>query len=242
MSEYIRRSINALPARVSATQAISDELRTAIVDGRLSPGEALRQETIARHFKVSHIPVREALRQLESEGWVRIEQNKGATVTHLDAGEAREIYEMRAVLECHALRLAIPAHDAPSLKAARSKLLTASREREANLYVQRNEEFHIALLAPAARPHILVEIEQLHRRGERYLRLKYLQPSLKHESDREHLALLDACEKRDVRRATTIMSKHLLGTGELLGQHLDDLRAARPPQSKKKSLPRKSSR
>ena len=196
--------------RVSATQAISDELRDAIVDGRFSPGEALRQETLARHFQVSHIPVREALRQLESEGWVRIARNKGATVTELDANEAREIYEMRAVLECHLLRLAIPAHDAPSLKFARAKLLAASRERDANQYMRR---------------HTQQEIEHLHRRSERYLRLKYLQPKLKHESDREHLALLDACEKRDVRAATTVMSRHLLETGELLARNLDAWRA-----------------
>ena len=229
MSAANRRLTNPLQNRVSTTQAISAELRTAIVDGRLAPGQALRQETLAQHFNVSHIPIREALRQLESEGWVQIEQNKGATVSPLDAGEAREIYEMRAVLECHLLRLAIPAHDAGSLKAARSKLLTASRERDPNLYVQRNEEFHIALLSPAPRPHTLAEIELLHRRSERYLRLKYLQPNLKHESDREHLALLDACERRDVRGAVKIMSQHLLGTGELLGQHLDDLRKAKPP-------------
>ena len=229
MSIANRRLTNPLHNRQSTPQAISSELRTAIVEGRLSPGQALRQEMLAQHFNVSHIPVREALRQLASEGWVQIEQNKGATVSHLDAGEAREIYEMRAVLECHLLRLAIPSHDASSLKAARSRLLIASRERDTNLYVQRNEEFHIALLAAAPRPHTLAEIEQLHRRSERYLRLKYLQPKLKHESDREHLALLDACEKRDVRGAVKIMSHHLLGTGALLGQHLDELRNAKLP-------------
>ena len=155
MSIANRRLTNPLQNRISTTQAISAELRTAIVDGRLAPGQALRQETLAQHFNVSHIPIREALRQLESEGWVQIEQNKGATVSPLDAGEAREIYEMRAVLECHLLRLAIPAHDAGSLKAARAKLLTASRERDPNLYVRRNEEFHVALLSPAPRPHTL---------------------------------------------------------------------------------------
>ncbi len=233
MNEYIRQSVKPLPARVSATRAISDELRAAIVEGRLSPGAALRQDTIARHFKVSHIPVREALRQLESEGWVQIQQNKGATVSELDANEAREIYEMRAVLECHLLRVAIPAHDAASLKAARAKLLAASRERNADLYMQRNEEFHLALLAPASRPHTLVEIEHLHRRSERYLRLKYLQPRLKHDSDREHMALLECCEKLDVRRANTIMSQHLLGTGELLARHLDEWRRAHVPKPRR---------
>ncbi len=234
MSEYIRRSTNPLPQRISATQAISDELRAAIVEGRLSPGSALRQETLARRFNVSHIPVREALRQLESEGWVQIAQNRGATVSQLDANEAREIYEMRAVLECHLLRMALPAHDALSLKSARAMLLAAARERDANQYMRRNEEFHLALLAPAPRPHTLTEIEHLHRRSERYLRLKYLQPKLKHESDREHLALLEACEKRDVRRATTIMSQHLFGTGELLARHLDEWRAARPIKALRK--------
>lgn len=233
MSTFNRRLANPLHDRGSTIRVIFDELRTAIVQGRLSPGEALRQETLAAHFNVSHIPVREALRQLESEGWVQIEQHKGATVSALDAGEAREIYEMRAVLESLALRLAIPAHTARTLKAARSKLLAASRERDPTQYVRRNEEFHAALLAAAPRPHILAAIAQLHRRSERYLRLKYLQPVLKHESDREHQQLLEACEQRDVRRATAVMSKHLFGTAELLAKHLDELRAAQAPDARK---------
>jgi DNA-binding GntR family transcriptional regulator len=220
---------NPLRGRVSTTQAISTELRTAIVQGRLLPGEALRQDALARHFAVSHIPVREALRQLESEGWVRSEPHKGATVSALDPGEAREIYEMRAVLECLALRHALPLHSAASLQLAQGKLRAATRERDTNLYAQRNEEFHSALYLPAPRPHLHAAIAQLHRRGERYLRLKLLQPALKHESDVEHQALFDACARRDARRATTILTKHLIGTGELLEQHMDELRQAQLP-------------
>jgi DNA-binding GntR family transcriptional regulator len=227
------------PERLSTTQSISSQLRTAIVHGRLAPGAALRQDSLARHFAVSHIPIREALRQLESEGWVQSEPNKGATVSALDAGEAREIYEMRAALECLALRHAIPAHTAATLKFARGMLLAASRERDPALYVQRNEQFHAALFAPAPRPHLRATIEQLHRRSERYLRLKYLNPALKLESDREHQELLDACAQRNTRRATSIMSRHLLQTGELLAQYLDELRRALPLQ-KPARLPKRS--
>lgn len=205
------------------------QLRTAIVHGRLTPGQALRQDSLARHFAVSHIPIREALRQLESEGWVQSEPNKGATVSALDAGEVREIYEMRAALECLALRHAIPAHTDATLKFARGKLLAASRERNPEMYVQRNEQFHAALVAPASRPHLRTAIEQLHRRSERYLRLKYLNPGLKLESDREHQELLDACVQRNARRATSIMSSHLLETGGLLALYLDELRKAPLP-------------
>ena len=223
-----RRLGNPLRGRVSTTQAISDELRSAIVQGRLVPGEALRQDSLARHFEVSRIPVREALRQLESEGWILFEQNKGATVSVLDPSEAREIYEMRAALECMLLRHALPAHTTETLKIAETKLLAATRERNDSLYAQRNEEFHSALYQPSQRPHTIAELRQLHRRGERYLRLKLLQPKLKHESDAEHQALFDACKRRDIRRATAILSKHLLGTGELLEAHLDEF-ARLPP-------------
>ena len=78
-------ALGALPAalslaeRGSTSRLIAKALRAAIVDGTLAPGAPLRQDAIARHFSVSAIPVREALRQLESEGWARAEMNKGAT-------------------------------------------------------------------------------------------------------------------------------------------------------------------
>src|ERR1700743_170798 len=110
-----------LPAaapRESTSRVIAEALRAAIVDGTLAPGAPLRQAAIARHFSVSAIPVREALRQLESEGWVKVEINKGATVAPLSAEEALEIYEIRAALECLAIGLAIPVHTPASLRHA----------------------------------------------------------------------------------------------------------------------------
>jgi len=230
---------NPLLKRVSTTQAISDEIRDAIVQGKLLPGQALRQDHLARHFAVSHIPIREALKRLESEGWVSSELNKGTVVSGLDADEAREIYEMRAVLECFALKHALPAHTAATLRVARNALLTALKERDASQYMRRNEEFHLALLAPAGRKHLLAEIEHLHQRSERYLRQKYMQPALKHESDSEHQELLEAVEQRNLRRATTILSRHLFDTAELLARHIHEMhhgdqkklaRAARKPK------------
>src|ERR1700748_861231 len=108
----------SLVERGSMSRMIANALRTAIVDGTLAPGAPLRQDAIARHFSVSAIPVREAFRQLESEGWARIELNKGATVAPLSADEAREIYEIRAALESLAIGLAIPAHTPRSLRHA----------------------------------------------------------------------------------------------------------------------------
>jgi DNA-binding GntR family transcriptional regulator len=206
----------SLAERGSTPRMIVETLRTAIVDGTLAPGAPLRQDALARHFSVSAIPVREALRQLETEGWVKVEMNKGATVAPLSADGAREIYEMRAALESLAIGLAIPVHTPATLRHAQALCKAASAETDPALYVARNQAFHLSLYEPAARPRLLELIGVLHIRGERYLRLKFGLPSYKRESDREHAALLKAVRRGDVATAQSLVTKHLLDTGELL--------------------------
>ena len=224
----------SLAQRGSTPRLIANALRAAIVDGTLAPGAPLRQDPVARHFSVSAIPVREALRQLESEGWVKVEMNKGATVAPLSAEEAREIYEIRAALESLAIGLAIPAHTPASLRHAEALCKAASAETDPSLYVSRNKAFHLSLYEPAARPQLFELIAVLHRRGERYLRLKFGLPSYKAESDREHAALLNAVRTGDVAKAQSLVTKHLLDTGELLHRFLcqdAEAAAAAPPET-----------
>jgi DNA-binding GntR family transcriptional regulator len=205
---------------------IADSLRAAIVDGTLAPSAPLRQDAIARHFSVSAIPVREALRQLASEGWATIEVHKGACVAPLSADEAREIYEMRSALESLALGLAIPQHTAATLREATTLCSAAKRERDPSLYVARNEAFHHSLYAPSARPRLLDTIATLHRRGERYLRLKLDFPQFKRESDADHAEILAAVKRGDAAAARSLVSAHLLGTGELIYRFLTTNAAA----------------
>ncbi len=225
----------SVAARASTSRMIADALRTAIIDGTLAPGAPLRQDAIARHFSVSAIPVREALRQLESEGWAKVEMHKGATVAPLSADEAREIYEIRAALESLAIGLAIPAHTPASLQQADALREAAVDEADPSRYVARNEAFHMSLYAPAVRPQLAEMLVTLHRRGERYLRLKFGLPMHKGESDREHAALLEAVRRRDVASAQALVTQHLLSTGELIYRFLcDNAEAANParPPSK----------
>jgi DNA-binding GntR family transcriptional regulator len=218
----------AVSPRASTPRLIADELRRAIVDGTLAPGARLRQDALADRFRVSAIPVREALRQLESEGWIAVETHKGATVTALSADEAREIYEMRAALERLAIGLAIPCHTERTLAECAALCRAAAAERDPALYVSRNEAFHLGLYAPAARPRLFALLAALHRRGERYLRLKLVLPPHKRRSDREHAALLEAVRARQVERAQTLVAEHLVGTGELLYRFMTEA----PPAKK----------
>jgi DNA-binding GntR family transcriptional regulator len=216
--------------RQSTSRYIADALRDAIVEGSLLPGEPLRQDAIARQFSVSAIPVREAFRQLESEGWVTTEPNRGASVSLQSADEAREIYEIRAALESLAIGLAIDRHTPQTLAHCRALLDAAANEPDPTLYVVRNEQFHMSLYAPVDRPRLMELLGSVHRRGERYLRLKLGVPSFKGESDSEHAAILEALVLRNIEAAQTLVARHLLATGELIYRFLTEAQDLTPPK------------
>ena len=230
MADTSYRFGNPLLGRQSSPEVIAESLRQAIIEGQLDPGESLRQENLARHFAVSRIPVREALRQLESEGWVVLHRNRGARVTTLSEEEVREIYEIRASLEVTALRLAAPHHTPQSLARAAAILRVSRSERDHSLYPQHNREFHLALYAPAGRPRLTAMIESLHSQGERYLRLKLDLPAYKQQSDHDHEQILKALRAGKIERAVQILQPHMLQTGEMLAsylrRHLANRRAA----------------
>ena len=84
---------------ITAEAAVTAELRRAIREGVLVPGERLTQIEIANQLGVSRIPLRDALRRLEAESRVGIDGHRGARVTALDTDDIAEIYEIRIVLE-----------------------------------------------------------------------------------------------------------------------------------------------
>ncbi len=192
----------------------------AIIEGRLLGGESLREEWLARQFEVSRIPIREALRLLETEGWVVFLRNKGASVAPLSIDEALEIYDILASLECTALRLAIPHHTLATLGRAEEALYTAATTGVDD--VNRNTNFHLALYAPAQRPILLNLIERQRQRIQRYLRLYFALPKYKQQTEREHAEILQVCVKPNVTRAVALLERHLLQTGEILAHYLEE--------------------
>lgn len=92
---------------VSAVDALTTELRRAILAGELAPGERLREQPLSDRYDVARHTLRAALRRLEGEGLVRIERNRGASVARLDDRSLIELFELRAALEVEAARLAL---------------------------------------------------------------------------------------------------------------------------------------
>ncbi|MDR3709725.1 MAG: GntR family transcriptional regulator [Capsulimonadaceae bacterium] len=194
---------------LSLPDIIANALRDAIVRGDIAPGEALRQDDIALQFNASRIPVREALRRLQAEGLVALHSNKGAIVTMLSADDVRELFDIRLLLEPSALRFAIPRHDAETWAQASVLLDRLDREPDQHPLGDANTDFHLALYAPANRPHLLEMIKGLHRNTDRYGRQTQNMSSQQLQAQIEHRQILDACAKRDADLAATLLSAHI---------------------------------
>jgi DNA-binding GntR family transcriptional regulator len=90
----------------STGDSIADALREEILAGRLTPGERLVEEAVAKRFGVSRVPVREALTRLQSEGFVTIVRHRGATVSETLIQDSRELLQIRRGLEILSAQLA----------------------------------------------------------------------------------------------------------------------------------------
>ena len=88
----------------STVERIAEVLRTRIIRGDIAGGAALRQDHVAEEFRSSHVPVREAFRQLEAQGLVLTLPRRGVRVTQVDRAAVKENAEMRGALEILALR------------------------------------------------------------------------------------------------------------------------------------------
>ncbi|MFI6943686.1 GntR family transcriptional regulator [Streptomyces sp. NPDC050418] len=134
----------------SRTQFVQEAIKHRILTGQLPPGQALVEAELAAQFGVSKTPVREALKTLAGTGLVEMSQYKGATVRMVDADMAREVYDVRLLLEPEALRRTVRRR--ASLEAAREALTRADTAADTAERSLANREFHRALYLPCGNP------------------------------------------------------------------------------------------
>jgi DNA-binding GntR family transcriptional regulator len=192
----------------NTAELIADALRSAILRGKLKSGQSLKQDEIATEFKVSKIPVREALVQLQAEGLVRLIPSRGAIVSSLTLAEVDEIYTMRHALEPIALRRAIPNMTAADFDEMEHLLNKIDHETDLSKWAERNWEFHEALYRPANMPHLLQTTRELHNNVVRFL-IYYISDTQLKKSQQQHRELLKLCRARDVENACALLLEHL---------------------------------
>ncbi|MET3506587.1 GntR family transcriptional regulator [Halalkalibacter oceani] len=207
--------------RMTLQDRVSQTLREAILRGDFQPGERLVQDVLANELGVSRMPIREALRQLESEGLVEFEAHKGALVKKLTIGEIDEIYTLRATLEAMAIRKSMS--NLTEVEINEMKELLDVMEKEAanpQVFIEGNKTFHRLIYKGLEWNKLRTIIEQLSHGISNAA--PFLFDGQMEKSNKEHRLILDAIEKKDSDLAAELMRKHIERTGKSLKKYMGE--------------------
>ncbi|MFJ9711137.1 GntR family transcriptional regulator [Streptomyces sp. NPDC101234] len=191
----------------SRTQFVLDAIKHRILTGQLTPGQALVETELAAQFGVSKTPVREALKTLAGTGLVVMNQYKGVTVRMVDADMAREVYDVRLLLEPEALRRAV--QRGASLDAARDALTRADDATDTAERSLANRDFHRALYLPCGNPLLGRMLDEVRDQAALVSAVAWAaSPSWEREAD-EHREILRLALAEDADGAARTLHAHI---------------------------------
>lgn len=207
------------PSRRTAADEAELALLQGVMDGTVASGTHLRLQDLADQLGMSMMPIREALRRLESLGLVEIVAHKGAWVRPLTLEDLLDTYFTRIHLESVALMTAAGRFTAEHAEKAHG-LLEEMRQAEdrGDLIDWRNahEHFHFALYGASGSKWLVRSIMPLWRNSERYRVESMRNPEHVHARDAEHSGMLDALQREDASEAAALLVVHLRSSVELL--------------------------
>ena len=197
------------------------DIRRRIIDGDILPGANISELALAEEFGVSRTPVREAFKQLQTEGLIEIRPRVGTFVTAPSRREVTELFEMKELLEGAAARLLAQRGRVPEVEQMEANLRAADEAVSRNdrtHYAELVEEFHNLLIVGAdnkkLEAHYRTLMNQL-----AYARLVHTslsQPGRALQSDREHNRVLELIVAKDGDSAERVMREHVRASRQAL--------------------------
>ena len=204
-------------------EKILETIREAILKGNLKPGEKVAEPELAERFGISRTPIREAFRQLESEGYLTVIPRKGAVVAALSERDVQEFYAIKSILEGYAAELAaknLSDKDLARLEAINAKLKKLADDGDVKSFYRVHNEFHDTFLKAADNSKLYELIQQL---GMKFSRLRMASLSVNGRmaiSVAEHDKLLDAFRRHDGKSAEDLVKKTAAIGGKVLLESL----------------------
>ncbi|MBN2553102.1 MAG: GntR family transcriptional regulator [Spirochaetales bacterium] len=202
---------------------VYESLKRRIIDCELAPGLPINEADFAGELGVSKTPVREALRQLETDGFVENVPGRGSTISHLTPLDIREILEIREIIETgaakHLARFQPHTEELAKKRAEHQKLLKGAQGSEQYVHEWGEwEDVHLSIVKAVGNRTFLRMYEGLLDRikrirnhfGQRFTQRRF------HEIVSEHLAILDGILEGDPDRAEEAVRQHLQNAGAFL--------------------------
>ena len=208
-------------AHMSMVERVSRALRQAVLRGHLRPGQNFSISQLCAELGVSHIPVREALRRLESQGLVELRPGRSGVVTPINIEDLCEIYMLRAAIETELIGRAAPHYSDDDLEVLHEALLAMeleSSDPQGDDFWLWHNKFHWQLLEPAALAWSARVLGPLWHAAERYIRLFFVENTDLISAMKEHRDMYDAASRRSGADLTELLRVHLDENLELLKQ------------------------
>lgn len=204
--------------RPSLRDEIYNQLKHAIITLQLQPGERIKDTDFAEQFGTSRTPVREALKSLETEGLVESLPGSLTRVTLLNEKEAKHAFPVVATLHSLAARLAIPLLDQSHISLLEKYNLQLKRsldEKDSLNAVLSDDLFHDVFIHASQNTEIPLAIERVIPKIRRieFAKFKTLEG---HSSVQQHQEIIEACMKKDIERAASLVEENWLSLGRLL--------------------------
>lgn len=181
-------------------ERIVDFIKDSIVTGRLKPGERVPEQEIAASFGISRTPIREAFRQLESEGFITVVPRKGAVVSPITDKDVSEFYEIKGLLEGYAARTAcgkLSDKDIERLETLNAKMEKCAERSDVKNFFRLDNQFHDAFLTSCGNEKLCATVHHLVRQFERFRITALSLPGRMSDSVRQHKDIIEAFRQKD---------------------------------------------
>lgn len=189
---------------------VRETIRLAILNGQLPGGTRLVQSDLADQLDVSTTPVREALRDLASEGLIRVDPHHGGVVAELDEDDLREVYQIRQRLEPFALEVAMPHLTDEILDRCEELHEAMTAAPNSAIWVQLNREFHMTIYEASTQHRLVSMVRSLQDASVMAVsaRIQGL-PEKRSIANNEHGELIAALRAGDLERAQDVIMHHV---------------------------------
>ncbi len=207
-------------------EQIDSSLRESIIRGDLNPGQKITEPELAGRLGISRTPIREAFRQLESEGFLTVMPRRGAIVSRMSKKEIEDFYEIKSLLEGYAARKAAARateKDIEKLMKLNGQLEVLAERGDVETFFRKNQEFHNAFISMCGNEKLLDIWTGLTRLFVRF-RLKALSiPGRLMNSVKQHREIISALSKRDGPLSEAMVAENSGVSGEDLVEEVKNL-------------------
>jgi DNA-binding GntR family transcriptional regulator len=199
-----------IDSHMTLREKIVETVRSAIVNGQIPAGTRVAEPELADRFGISRTPIREAFRQLESEGFITVIPRKGAVVASLSAKDISDFYDLKTVLEGYAARCAartLTEKDIMKMETVNRQMEASAAKKDLRRVLTLHNEFHDIFLKSCGNEKLHSIVQNLVSQFQRFRLILAIRGKMD-GSIKQHEEIIDAFRKRDASLAESLVMKN----------------------------------